>query len=409
MMKKSIDVLVVGGGPAGLGAAIEAKKNGASVLIVERNKKLGGILNQCIHPGFGLLWLKEDLTGPEYADRFVKEVERLKIPVLLNSMVLDIKNQDVMVSGKQGLKKIRAKAIVLAMGCRERTRGALMIPGTRPSGIFTAGTAQNFMNLKNLMVGKRIVILGSGDVGMIMARRLTLEGAKVVAVLEVLPHCSGLSRNLVQCLRDFDIPLLLSHTVTEIRGKDRLTGVTISKVDDKLRPLEGNKRRINCDTLLLSVGLIPENELSKKAGAVMDNATGGPVVNELMETSVSGIFACGNVLHVHDVVDFATAEATFAGKNAALLAKNKLKKSKRVPTIAGDGIGYVLPHRINPAKETKLYLRVKKPAKNKYLTIKDSKVIHRVFIKHLNPAEMISVDLAAKVIKNAKKLELAIE
>jgi len=314
------DIVVIGGGPAGLAAAIEAKKNGIdNILVIERDRELGGILQQCIHNGFGLHIFKEELTGPEYAERFINELKNLGIDYMLDTMVLDITHDKCIsvVNTKEGFMKIHSQAIILSMGCRERTRGAIQIPGTRPAGVFTAGTAQRFINIEGYMVGKKIVILGSGDIGLIMARRLTLEGAEVKAVAEIMPFSGGLNRNIVQCLEDFNIPLLLSHTVVDIDGKDRVEGVTIAEVDENLKPIHGTEVYYECDTLLLSVGLIPENELSRNTGINIDPITGGPVVNESMETSIKGIFACGNVVHVHDLVDYVTEESRRAGKNAA--------------------------------------------------------------------------------------------
>lgn len=313
------DIVIIGGGPAGLGAAVEAYEKGVkNIVIIERDKYLGGILEQCIHNGFGLQEFKEELTGPEYAQRFIDKVEEYDINVMLETMVLEITPDRIVkaVNSKEGVFTIKAGAIILAMGCRERPRGAIMIPGTRPAGILTAGTAQRYVNMEGYLPGKEIVILGSGDVGLIMARRLTLEGAKVKAVVELMPYSSGLTRNIVQCLEDFNIPLLLSHTVIEIHGKDRVEGVTIAKVDENREPIMETAQYISCDTLILSVGLIPENELSQKAGIELDPITGGPIVNEMLETSVPGIFACGNVLQVHDLVDNVTAEARLAANSA---------------------------------------------------------------------------------------------
>lgn len=352
----SYDVVVIGGGPAGLAAAVSAKEYGADkVLILERDRELGGILNQCIHNGFGLQIFKEELTGPEYAKRFINRVEELKLEYRLNTMVLHITEDKIVtaVNREDGLFEIQAKSIILAMGCRERSRGALNIPGYRPAGIFSAGTAQRLVNMENYMPGREVVVLGSGDIGLIMARRMTLEGAKVKVVAELLPYSGGLKRNIVQCLNDYDIPLKLSHTVVDIHGKERISGVTIAKVDEKGKPIKGTEEYYSCDTLLLSVGLIPENELSKEIGVEINPATNGPRVNESLETTVKGVFACGNVLHVHDLVDYVTLEAQNAGKNAALYIK---KLNNNIPSeiegteisiIAKDGIRYTVPEKIN--------------------------------------------------------------
>jgi NADPH-dependent 2,4-dienoyl-CoA reductase/sulfur reductase-like enzyme len=412
MKTEKVDVAVVGGGPAGLAAALSAVDSGASnVVILERDEMLGGILNQCIHEGFGLEIFKEALTGPEYMQRYIDKVENSKINVMLNSMVLDItKNRDVLVSSPKGLLKLRAKSVVLCMGCRERTRGALRIPGSRPAGVFTAGIAQNFMNLQNYMIGRRIVILGSGDIGLIMARRLTLEGAKVVAVLEILPYPGGLTRNVVQCLNDFDIPLLQNHTVIDIHGKNRMESVTIAKVDEQWNPIEGSEQKIECDTLLLSVGLIPENELSKKAGVVLDSITGGPIVDENLMTNIKGIFACGNVLHVHDIVDYVTIEAEKAGRSAAEFAKKGEVKKRRIEVKAGRGIRYVLPKKICVGNDSELFLRVKEPGKNiKLLVSSGKKIIKKVKKKVVLPSEMIRLNLKKsdlEGLKHPNKLEV---
>ena len=321
---QTYDIVIVGGGPAGLAAALAARENGvADILILEREDRLGGILNQCIHNGFGLHTFQEELTGPEYAARYIEKVEELQIPYKLQTMVLNIMpdKRVAAMNREDGLFEIQAKAVILAMGCRERPRGALNIPGFRPAGIYTAGTAQRLVNIEGFLPGRKIVILGSGDIGLIMARRLTLEGARVQAVVEILPKSGGLQRNIAQCLEDFDIPLLLRHTVVDIKGRERVSGVTVSAVDEQGKPIPGTGQEYDCDTLLLSVGLIPENELTRELGARMDPATHGPVVNEKLETTIPGVFACGNVLHVHGLVDSVSEEAAEAGKNAAVSIK----------------------------------------------------------------------------------------
>ena len=324
------DLVIIGGGPAGMAAAVSAYEHGTTdILILERDKELGGILNQCIHNGFGLHTFKEELTGPEYAARYISMVYEKKIPYMLHTMVVDVRGGDPCIvtamNHKKGLFEIEAKAVVLAMGCRERPRGAMNIPGSRPSGIYSAGTAQRFVNIEGRMPGKEVVVLGSGDIGLIMARRMSLQGAKVKMVAEIMPYSGGLKRNIVQCLDDFGIPLKLSHTVTKIHGKDRIEGVTVSKVDGNLKPIPGTEEYVSCDTLLLSCGLIPENELSESAGARMDPVTSGPVVNARLQTTAEGVFACGNVLHVHDLVDNVSKEAVEAGANAAAYVKEKNK------------------------------------------------------------------------------------
>jgi NADPH-dependent 2,4-dienoyl-CoA reductase/sulfur reductase-like enzyme len=393
---RDVDLVVIGAGPAGLAAAISAKKNGVQDLVlVERNGWLGGILPQCIHDGFGLELFKEQLTGPEYAQRYIDELKELGIPFMLNSMVLEVTpEKKLFVASPEGLFCFNAKAIVLAMGCRERTRGQICIPGTRPAGVYTAGVAQNLINLKNVMVGKDVVILGSGDIGLIMARRLTLEGAKVQAVVEILSHTNGLPRNIQQCLIDYGIPLLLSHTVTEIHGQNRVEAVTISPVDEDLKPIEGKEKIIPCDTLLLSIGLIPENDLSKNCGVDLSSVTGGAFVDETLETSVQGIFACGNVLHVHDVVDFVTLEAERAGKSAAEYILGNPRKVKRIPVEAGNEIRYVLPQSIRCGVDLELSIRVTCPREDVAIGFFDGgKLVKTEKLRKVHPAQMVKIRL----------------
>ena len=384
---KSYDIVVIGGGPAGLAAAAAAKRSGIdSILILERDKELGGILNQCIHNGFGLHTFKEELTGPEYAHRFIEQVQELNIEYCLNTMVIDISHEKVVtaMNREEGLFEIQAKAVILAMGCRERSRGALNIPGYRPAGIYSAGTAQRLVNMEGFMPGREVVILGSGDIGLIMARRMTLEGAKVKVVAELMPYSGGLKRNIVQCLDDFGIPLKLSHTVVEIRGKERLTGITLAQVDGRGKPIPGTEEDYDCDTLLLSVGLIPENEVSRGMGVDIEPITSGPSVNESLETNIDGVFACGNVLHVHDLVDYVSEEAAAAGENAAkyvkgILPANSGKEIKLVPT---DGVRYTVPKTIDPERmtdELTVRFRVGNVYKNCFVSVyfDGERVVHR--------------------------------
>jgi NADPH-dependent 2,4-dienoyl-CoA reductase/sulfur reductase-like enzyme len=393
---RDVDLVVIGAGPAGLAAAISAKKNGVQDLVlVERNGWLGGILTQCIHDGFGLELFKEQLTGPEYAQRYIDELKELSIPFMLNSMVLEVTpEKELFVASPKGLFCFNAKAIVLAMGCRERTRGQICIPGTRPAGVYTAGVAQNLINLKNVMVGRDVVILGSGDIGLIMARRLTLEGARVQAVVEILPHTNGLPRNVQQCLIDYGIPLLLSHTVTEIDGQNRVESVTVSPVDENLKPIEGKEKRISCDTLLLSIGLIPENDLSKNCGVELSSVTGGAVVDDTLETSVQGVFACGNVLHVHDVVDFVTLEAERAGKSAAEYILGNSRKMKRISVEAGNEIRYVLPQSIRCGVDLELAIRVTCPREDVTIGFFDGGTLVKTEkLRKVHPAQMVKIRL----------------
>ena len=406
------DLIIVGAGPAGLAAAIEAKKRGIEdVLVIEREPAAGGILNQCIHDGFGLVKFKEALAGPEYAGRYIEEAGELGVEILTNVMVQDISpSREVTAVGPDGIRTYRAAAIILAMGCRERTRGAICIPGTRPAGVFTAGVAQNLVNIRNVMVGKKIVILGSGDIGLIMARRLTLEGARVLAVIEKLPYSSGLQRNITQCLEDFDIPLFLSHTVTNIEGKERVESVTVAKVDRQGKPVRGTSVKYQCDTLILSVGLIPENELSINAGVCIDDITGGAIVDEKLQTSIPGIFACGNVLQVHDLVDYVSAEGELAAKSAAEFIREGSGTSPEIPVLPGKGIRYVLPQKITEGKEITFSMRVSQPGRNKSVIFKDGeKVLKKRSFTALNPAEMIRIDLKPEELKNIARLEVSID
>lgn len=379
MFEMNCDVAVIGGGPAGLAAAAAAKKQGGGkVLIIERDNALGGILQQCIHPGFGLTYFNEELTGPEYAGRFTEQAERLGVETLLNSMVLEILPDATVIcsNAEYGITYVKAKSVVLSMGCRERTRGNIQIPGTRPAGVYTAGAAQRLINRQNEMVGRQVVILGSGDIGMIMARRMTLEGAKVVAVVEIMDYLAGLTRNRVQCLDDFGIPLMLSHTVTRIVGNQRVEGVYVAKVDENRKPIPETEQLYVCDTLLLSVGLIPENELSRDIKVEMCGITNGPVVNQNMQTSLPFLFACGNVVHVNDLVDNVSKESEIAGKEAARYAMGTMPESKGTVTcVLGNNVRYICPQKIDidgDDSEISLYFRVNVPDENVRISLQSN-------------------------------------
>ncbi len=410
---RNVELVIIGGGPAGMSAAVAAYESGVrDLLILERDAHLGGILQQCIHNGFGLHRFGEELTGPEYAWRYEKQVRELNIPYLLNTMVLDITPEKLITATncEEGVFQIRAKAVILAMGCRERSKGALNIAGTRPAGIYSAGTAQKYVNLKGYMPGKNVVILGSGDIGLIMARRMTLEGAKVHAVCELMPYSGGLARNIEQCLNDFNIPLKFSHTVVEIHGKDRLTGVTIAKVDDRRRPIPETREYIPCDTLLLSVGLIPENELSTTAGVALDRVTGGAVVDQDRQTEIEGIYACGNVLHVHDLVDYVSEEAEIAGKSAAAYIKGQAEDALNIPLQVDGKIRYTVPQCITKKKPVTVYFRVADVYRNVTVTVKDGDrvILSKKKVK-VAPGEMESVALKPEQFADAAALKFELE
>ena len=412
---KKIDVVIIGGGPAGIAAAISAHDSGIeSILILERDKALGGILNQCIHNGFGLHTFHEELTGPEYAQRFEDQLFERGIEYKLNTMVTHISSEKVVtaMNHEEGLFEIKAKAIVLAMGCRERSRGALNIPGYRPAGVYSAGTAQRLVNIEGVMPGKEVVILGSGDIGLIMARRMTLEGAKVKVVAELMPYSGGLKRNIVQCLNDYGIPLKLSHTVVDIKGKDRLEGVTLAQVDEKLKPIPGTETYYSCDTLLLSVGLIPENELSGDMGVQLSRVTSGPVVNESLETNIPGVFACGNVLHVHDLVDFVSEEAKTAGRNAAKYVADNchITADIMIEIRAVDGVRYTVPCSVNPERMDNaitVRFRVERVFRDSYISVYfDDERVQHLKKKVLAPGEMEQITLRKDMIEKYRNLRM---
>lgn len=414
-MEKKVDVTIIGGGPAGLSAGIASGKSGKKILIIERNDELGGVLNQCIHPGFGLLYFKEELTGPEYAQRLIKEIEKYKnIDIFLDTMVLEInENKEVIAVNKDGVWKIKSKVVIFSTGCRERTRGNLQIPGDRPAGIYTAGTAQRLVNIEGYLPGEKVLILGSGDIGLIMARRLIWEGAEVLGVVEKMPYPGGLTRNLVQCLEDYNIPLYLKHTVIDIKGKDRVEGVYVAPVDDFGNPIPEKSFFIECDTLLLSVGLIPENELLEKINIPIDPKTGGPYVDQNLLTLKDGFLACGNSLLVNDLVDYVTIQGFLAGETAINYIENNIRTDKRIPIEIEGNLRLIVPQYISfpiTTKEITFYMRAKEPQKESKLLLKDSnKILKEWRFLKIKPAEMIVINLKTEILKSIEKPIFSLE